>query len=295
MFDNDGRIKLAARGLVAAVVLVAVGFPIFHAFTTFQSIQDRRQRVEQMPNCKGAQTKACVDPILLAELRSSNAGEDAVDVSLLQLEIGVVGIGFVVATLIYTAIAARAAQDAAIIAERTLVADKRAFVFAEGFNSFFESGPKKGEYVWRFRPIWKNTGDTPTKNLRLHFDGELRSTPLPIGFNFDVASIPPGTGLLGPNSGSMGGVWPYPGMTPLSISDVEDIIAGRRFLYIWGWVRYLDVFPDSKEHVTRFCWQMVATGDPRKFKPEAQTVQWGNLHHHEGNCADDECQLRQKS
>jgi hypothetical protein len=73
-----------------------------------------------------------------------------------------------------------------------------------------------------------------------------------------------------------------------------DAQAGRKFIYLWGWVRYFDVFPRTPEHITRFCWLIVPVGDPLAFVPGAApnqpgSLSFGSLHHSEGNCADEEC------
>lgn len=74
-----------------------------------------------------------------------------------------------------------------------------------------------------------------------------------------------------------------------------DIIqSGRKFLYLWGWVRYFDVFDTAEkdEHITRFCCQMVPGGDPVAFNPLANPpdgIKWDHISHATGNCADDEC------
>jgi len=46
------------------------------------------------------------------------------------------------------------------ITKDTLVADKRAFVFANGITSFWEKDQKTGLYNWRFRPDLHNSGDS---------------------------------------------------------------------------------------------------------------------------------------
>jgi hypothetical protein len=43
---------------------------------------------------------------------------------------------------------------------------------------------------------------------------------------------------------------------------LRDVQQATLFLYLWGWVRYFDVFPDTKEHITRFCGVVMPVGDP---------------------------------
>ncbi len=53
-----------------------------------------------------------------------------------------------------------------------------------------------GSYNWRFRPVWRNSGDTPTKSLRLYTDCELRVGPVPRDFDFKRIRQAAGTGFL---------------------------------------------------------------------------------------------------
>jgi hypothetical protein len=54
----------------------------------------------------------------------------------------------------------------ASLIEETLVADKRAFVFAPTFNQKWIKDNTTGLYSWQFRPVLRNSGDTPTKAMR---------------------------------------------------------------------------------------------------------------------------------
>jgi hypothetical protein len=84
------------------------------------------------------------------------------------------------------------------LTREALVADKRAFVFATTLTRYWEFDPVSRYYNWRFRPMWRNSGDTATSRMRLHIACELRNTPLPPDFNFDYETTNIGTGLLGP-------------------------------------------------------------------------------------------------
>lgn len=178
------------------------------------------------------------------------------------------------------------------LARESFSADKRAFVFAMGINGFWERENTSGQYNWRFRPLWQNSGDTPSKNLRIFTGCELRDTPLPVGFKFKHGEE--GTGLLPPKSTLSGGLAPTPPQAAITPQDILDVQAGRKFLYLWGWAKYHDVFPGTKEHVTHFCWLVTPLGDPLKYIPGTQPPAPGGLafhtiHHPEGNCADEEC------
>jgi hypothetical protein len=92
----------------------------------------------------------------------------------------------------------------------------------------------------------------------------------------------------------LGGLSPSPPENAISPQDITDVQSGKKFLYVWGWARYSDVFPNTKQHITRFCWMITPVGDPfayipGKIPPEPGGLQFQSRHHDEGNCADDEC------
>src|SRR5215216_917113 len=68
----------------------------------------------------------------------------------------------------YTYVLANVSSRQAQLTREALETDKRAFVFANDIKAFWEPYGDTGLYNWRFRPIWKNTGDTPTTHLVLY-------------------------------------------------------------------------------------------------------------------------------
>jgi hypothetical protein len=181
------------------------------------------------------------------------------------------------------------------IAERALIAGERAFVFALNLNGFWEFHNDTRRYSWRFRPVWQNSGDTPTKNMTMHTRCILRDTPLPVDFDFGQTVGQIGTALIPPKTTTMGGMSPIPGEPAISPQDITDIQEGRKHLYLLGWARYRDVFPTTPEHITRFCFIITPIGDPVMYSPTAKIGEPGSLifpsiHFTRGNCFDDECE-----
>ena len=119
------------------------------------------------------------------------------------------------------------------LTKEALIADKRAFVFATGINPQWEANAATGKFDWRIRVTWKNSGDTPTRRMRLHTDCELRNSPLPNNFTF-VESIPPGTGLLGPGADSMGGA-AHAGTVFVYVQPFCIMIPGYRWRTMQFW------------------------------------------------------------
>jgi hypothetical protein len=87
-----------------------------------------------------------------------------------QTAIGAAGLAGLMVTLVLSLVAVRESRRSTEIAERALVAGHRAFVFASGINPQWEINAITSEYNWRIRPIWQNSGETPTRRLRLVAD-----------------------------------------------------------------------------------------------------------------------------
>ena len=177
------------------------------------------------------------------------------------------------------------------VAERALVAGERAFVFAIGVTPFFDkpADPANPVYNWRFRPRWQNSGDTPTKNMTMHTECVLRDAILPAGFDFDHAvTTEIGKVLIPPKVITMGGIAPQSPNPAITPQDIAEAQIGRKLIYVWGWARYYGVFPNTPQHITRFCFVMVPIGNPHSATAN-KDLTWDFISDAEGNCADDEC------
>jgi hypothetical protein len=183
------------------------------------------------------------------------------------------------------------------LTKEALIADKGAFVFAKGLNGFWERDSSNGQFNWRFRPLWENSGEAPTKNMIMHTACVLQDTELQRGFNFSHATTDIGTALLPPKTSNFGGIAPPAPGPAISPQDILDVQNGRKFLYLWGWARYNDVFPNTPRHITRFAWAIVPIGNPLIYDSDIPAGQHGNLSFTniwlvEGNSADDESDQR---
>ena len=176
--------------------------------------------------------------------------------------------------------AARVAAIASKIAADATVAGQRAFVFV--LQNTYHRQP---DGRWWFSPVWGNSGVTPTKSLHTHVRFISRETPLPDDFDFHYASGPEdiSTAFLGPHTNIQGARLPLGG---IAASDVIAAQNGAKFLYILGWAKYSDVFPGSKEHITRFCSRIDIIGDPNGPK---ERVSVSFTPHRKNNCADEGC------
>jgi hypothetical protein len=204
-----------------------------------------------------------------------------------------------VATLVIAAFTGTlwiATSRQAALTRDAFIADKRAFVFANGIAPLYEPDITTNHFNWRIGPVWHNSGDTPTQNMRIYTDGFLSNVPIPPTFDFNQidAAQPPGAGMLGPKMSSGGGQAPHMPGAALTPQDILDIQNGRKYFYLWGWARYSDTLPDTSEHITRYCWRIISTGNPLIFNPlvDSNGVRFFNLYEARGNCADEECELQ---
>jgi hypothetical protein len=186
---------------------------------------------------------------------------------------------------------ADAAKIQAELSKNALLTGQRAFVLATGFDVIRMPNPANDNEIASIEisMVWENTGSTPTKNLRSHFNYLPHLGPFPQDFQYpDLGSDEPTPADVGPKGVAH--------TVPFSIpaSDVREIVAHRKILSVWGWARYNDVFPRTKGHVTRFCTELTGfQGDPLNPSPYAVVrplIQ--NCKSAVSNCYDDECKVQ---
>lgn len=181
---------------------------------------------------------------------------------------------FTIPVLILSYFLFRVSQKQTDIMQDTMHS-QRAFVFADGVKADNVTSADL-----KLRIYWKNTGDTPPKNLILHANFGLFSSGMPDDFNFPdyghQRRIPT---LLGPHSELTS--------TPLLIPlpHIDEVIRGNTHLFTWGWAEYNDIFEGTSRHRTEFCYQVNFEKDP---------IEETKLHviyssHYRHNGTDEEC------
>jgi hypothetical protein len=160
---------------------------------------------------------------------------------------------------------------------------QRAFVFPAEYVFRLE-GPGRRIAI---NAVWKNGGDTPTRNLNVSITERRREAALPSDFDFpsDDQKIYGGHPLpilvLGPHASvsAMRGA-------EIPLSAVPDIDSGKELFYLWGYARYHDVF--GAPHITRYCVQI--TSIKTDFARSSSDVTGAYIFCDRGNCADEECE-----
>jgi hypothetical protein len=227
------------------------------------------------------------------EAEADNKQADAYKETLCSPSV-LIQMGLLVVGAIYSVFAAlqwKAIRAQSEISKQQLEETERAFIFADVITVVWMPDRNRPDvYNWRFRPRWQNTGGTPTKGLIMHVECMVRDDPLQLGYDFIFADTDTGKGLIGPHSSMLGGWGSQPPITP---EDLQGVLDGKKFIYLWGCAKYFDVFPDTRQHTSHFCWIVTVVGNPFRFVPTAigqppvpGTMAFGNVQHPEGNYAD---------
>jgi hypothetical protein len=274
---------------------VAWGSFVIWKEPSFQQCIGNQEKQETSSQSKNDPPKIAYSPLIYARIDTVCAGRWGFDNRDAITAVATIFIALFTLTLWWSTDKMwQEAKRAGEIAERAMVAGERAFVFPTGvLNPYWEIDAVSGLYNWRFRIEWRNSGETPTKKMRMNIECVLRDTELPRGFDFNYQTSDIGTALIPPQTTVLSGIAPRAPAPAITPQDILDVQAGRRWLYVYGWAKYFDVFPNTKEHVTRFCWIIMPMGNPMTFKPDVKDIpeplRFPSVHFFEGNCADDEC------
>ncbi|MBV1700019.1 MAG: hypothetical protein KGQ47_16920, partial [Hyphomicrobiales bacterium] len=149
---------------------------------------------------------------------------------------------------------------------------------------------------WSFAPIFENSGNTITNNLRIHPYAAFSNFPLPIGGGpaqqilfgqpsalsrapvdpEEVPIFPPAkvqNYIIGPHSTLSVGAIDVP-------SDVVKL--GAPIWDVFGFATYDDVFPKTPQHITKYCYRIFPIPETGDQKPQIGVcAHW--------NCTDKEC------
>jgi hypothetical protein len=166
----------------------------------------------------------------------------------------------VIATVLLVIFAYKAwneATEATKIARQQLISGAADFVFMERADLISDTAQRSP--IWQFIPRWRNSGDTPATNLRIHvnynvFPGAVTAGSYLMDYTTENILI-----VLGPKAVTETAWFALP----------PEIILNHP--YIWGWARYEDTI-SNKHHISRFCYILTGwQGDPRVPVAESST------------------------
>jgi hypothetical protein len=138
------------------------------------------------------------------------------------------------------------------LTREALVTTTRAFVFLEDFDNNFVTAWRNGNpSISNFIIVarWKNSGDTPSKNLTISLNVLYVEGDVPPNFNF-LFPPPPLRTLIGPKANEWN--------SPILIPDPEanEAFKGRTNIYVWGRADYQDIFGNTPRRFTEFCYRI---------------------------------------
>lgn len=132
---------------------------------------------------------------------------------------------------------------------------------------------------WTFGVRFENSGGTPTSEMEFITIADRTSANDPEeAFQNPPRWVSKFPALLGPKAQDI----PVGTQSGLPLNSLEEMAKSRTNYYIRGAVHYRDLFRDSVEHITKFCFAVIPYIDNNQLKAGIQRcLYW--------NCADNEC------
>ena len=139
---------------------------------------------------------------------------------------------------------------------------------------------------YQFKPLWNNSGATPTRHLRVDTHRAFFPARMPDTYEFEEDNQIPASHLAGPHSTFEG----PPIVVPAFL--ITEVASAHQSLYIWGWVDYDDVFKyvlkrlfrRTTRHRTEFCVNVI----PDRIA-DTDRYSFRFIFHNRYNGSDDEC------
>jgi hypothetical protein len=151
-----------------------------------------------------------------------------------------------------------------------LVTTERAFVW---LNEFYTDdwivSPRAQSFEFSrliLKLQWRNSGDTPTRDMAVQVDWTDLPGDLPTDFTYNYRN-PPFRMFLAPQATE----WSEP--VRITSATANTALRGNTNIYIWGRVDYRDIFDDTPPRFTEWCYQMLI--EDVKRAPRFQFIAYG--------------------
>ncbi|MGB7913455.1 MAG: hypothetical protein WCF59_14665 [Desulfobaccales bacterium] len=140
---------------------------------------------------------------------------------------------------------ADAAKKSAEVTENAMIHSQRAYVFIQRFYRQINAALNIADiYV-----VLENTGETPVKHMMCSFDYISFPSDIPPDFEFPDTGKP-GYGIIGRKA-----TLDIRVLMPFTV--FKDTFDKKYRTYIYGWVDYNDVLPNTPRHRTEFCHEII--------------------------------------
>lgn len=180
------------------------------------------------------------------------------------LAVATIGLGFATVGLYFTGEkqigvakqSADAAQASAKIARGALIATERAFVFLDELFPEWNIRPRgfqKHEFTrFIYKPRWRNSGSTPTKNMTLATNWARLEDDSETGIgSYDSSNARRQRMFLGPQAVE------WSEAIRIRPIDATAALQGDGHIVIWGRVDYGDIFDGTRPHFTEWCYRII--------------------------------------
>lgn len=170
---------------------------------------------------------------------------------------------------------ARAAKKSAAVAETAMAITQRAFIFVgREMPRIFGLESR----TLKLRVQFENSGPTPARAICFCVNSKCFDSELREDFEFrDIVEPDFAASTLAAN-----GVFDT---EEFSFEEAEIItLSWSRRAYVWGWIEYNDILPNTERHRTEFCYRLVMHGEfgSANFRMTKHS-------HHRYNGADGDC------
>ena len=159
------------------------------------------------------------------------------------------------------------------------LAGRRAYISfkAAGFHAM---GPDDSTRVdsYDFVIAWENSGPTPARRYSTGVNLTAFTDDIPEDFDYpDLGSPHPPGGDIGPSQEIHVRV-------PVTAHELWQVESENLKIYVWAWVEYDDIFPESERHRTEACVKLTAVGNAMR---EGATLNY--IKHTKFNGSDKDC------
>ncbi|MCW5715292.1 MAG: hypothetical protein KIT43_12335 [Bauldia sp.] len=245
-------------------------------------------------------TSGSVVADLCAQLRMADAAERVVDLGWWQFALGILTLAGLGLTVHFARIAANAGIDSSKAAtlstvfaesqnklsELSLIAGQRAYVHYNSIGYVSHRTDNEQRLFWRLHPNWVNVGNTPAKNCRFEVKSKLIDVSDDEYFDLSLNAL-----MLSSPIDLHQGATIRSGQLSVWGDELAEVKHGKKRLFVWGAIQYVDVFPNTPTHMTRFMVEAKnITGDPtNNFHADTNIVaiDWVNIGRH--TCTDEGC------
>ena len=290
MLGQHWKHYVAIGGFVAVICLISLLSPWIAELAGGQNIRvsQAQHATSQLPPAAEHQSECSKseNAELCAQVRMADAAESQSYINLVGVILLFLTLGFTGWAALAAGRAAEAATTANVQHEKFTAAQLRPYITPGGLDLKWLHATDKPTEIewWRISLIWKNSGQTPARNIRAWLSADVfdkGSTPESIGCA-DLGTFETTASPLGPGQ-------TFPARLPVLLEKFVAVWQGQKDFYYWGWVEY-DSFAGDVRRRTETCVRLFPMRDPTRTD-----CLWNDVVATRFNAIDDECVHKPKT